>query len=52
MYVDVCDEPLAVWFNILFMFLAAYIETDTINVCRCMYVMNSWLCGLTSHVCS
>ena len=39
MYADVCDELLAVWFNISFMFLAANIETGTINVCRRMYVM-------------
>ena len=41
----VCDELLAVWFNISFMFLAANIETYTINVCNRIYVMNSWLCG-------
>ena len=37
----VCDELLAVLFNISFMFLAANIETGTINVCRPIYVMNS-----------
>ena len=34
----VCDELLAVLFEISFMFLVANIETDTINVCSvCMW---------------